>query len=55
MGYQFLIKEKEVMEKIRIVLEKIIADGGIGERSVSINIQDCTITDHASVLDSVKI
>lgn len=55
MGYQFLIKEKEVMEKIRIVLEKIIADGGIGERSVSINIQDCTITDHASVLDGVKI
>lgn len=52
---QFIIRNKEFLEKILAILEKIIIDGGIGSQQIAINIKDCNISGNAHVLDELKI
>lgn len=51
---QFIVGNKNFLNKILQVLEQIIIDGGIGEKNVSINIKDCTISGNAQVLNDLN-
>ena len=54
-NYYFMLKEKRVRNQLLAVLEKIIADGGVGNASISISVKDCTIRDNAQLFNGVKI
>jgi len=52
---RFLVQDKNFLDKILQVLEKIIIDGGVGEKNVSINIHECEISGNASVLNDLRL
>lgn len=54
-SYFFMVKEKKILNKLLAVLAKIIADGGVGNASISISIKDCTIRDNARLFNGVNI
>lgn len=54
-SYYFMVKEKSVLNKLLTVLEKIIADGGVGNASISISVKDCTIRDNAQLFNGLNI
>ena len=54
-SYYFMVKEKRVLNKLLTVLEKIIADGGVGNASISISVKDCTIRDNAQLFNGLNI
>lgn len=52
---QFVINNKEFLDKVLKVLEEIIIDGGVGKQNVSINIEGCQITGNARVLNDFNL
>lgn len=52
---QFIINNKDFLNKVLKVLEQIIIDGGVGKQDVSINIQGCQITGNAKVLNDFNL
>lgn len=48
---RFLVKDKKFLEKILRILERIIIEGGVGEKNISIDIHECEITGNASILN----
>lgn len=52
---QFMVNNKEFLNKILNVLEQIIIEGGVGNQKVSINIQGCQITGNAKVLNDINL
>lgn len=52
---QFLFNDKNFLNKVMDVLQKIIIDGGVGRQDVSINISDCAIGGNARVLSDLDI
>ena len=50
-----MVKERRVLNKLLAVLEKIIADGGVGNASISISVKDCTIRDNAQLFNGLNI
>lgn len=53
--FQILVNDKDFLNEILKVLEQIIADGGIEQQKLSININDCTITGNAKVLNDLEL
>lgn len=56
-GVQFRIyvDDKEFLSEILAVLEEIIAEDIIEQQKISININDCTITGNAKVLNDLEL
>lgn len=52
---QFLFKDRNFLEEVLHVLEKIILEGGVGEQNVSINISRCDFSGNAQVLNDLKL
>jgi len=52
---QFVINNRNFLDKVLKVLEQIIIDGGVGNQNVSINIQGCRITGNAKVLNDLNL
>lgn len=52
---QFVINNRNFLDKVLRVLEQIIIDGGVGKQNVSINIQGCQITGNAKVLNDLNL
>lgn len=52
---QILFNDKDFLENVKKVLERIIIDGGIGTQNIAINITDCEISGNARVLEDLKI
>ena len=52
---QFIIKNKEFLQKVLHVLEEIIIHGGVGKQNVTINIRGNTITGNAQVLNDLDL
>lgn len=52
---QFIIKNKEFLQKVLHVLEEIIIHGGVGKQNVTINIRGNTITGNAQVLNDMDL
>ena len=52
---QFIINNRNFLNKVLKVLEQIIIDGGVGKQNVSINIQGCRITGNAKVLNDLNL
>lgn len=52
---QFMINNKNFLDKVLKVLEEIIIDGGVGKQDVSINIKGCQITGNARVLNDFNL
>lgn len=53
--FRIYIDDKDFLNEVLQVLEQIIAEGSIGQQKVSININDCTITGNAKVLNDLNI
>ncbi len=54
-NHYFMVENKNTLNPLLKVLAKIIADGGVGSRSVSIKMKDCTIQDNAQLFNGVNI
>lgn len=54
-NHYFMVENKDTLNQLLKVLAKIIADGGVGSRSVSIKMKDCTIQDNAQLFNGVNI
>jgi len=52
---QFVIDNRDFLNKVLEVLEQIIIDGGVGKQNVAINIQGCKITGNAKVLNDLDL
>lgn len=52
---QFMVNNREFLNKILEVLEQIIIEGGVGNQNVAINIQGCQITGNAKVLNDINL
>lgn len=52
---QFVINNRNFLDKVLKVLEEIIIDGGVGKQNVSINIEGCQITGNARVLNDINL
>ena len=52
---QIIIRNKNFLQKVLTVLEKIMIDGGVGTQQIAINIKGCNISGNAKVLDDLKI
>lgn len=52
---QFVVNNRDFLEKVLNVLEQIIIDGGVGKQYVAIDIQGCKITGNAEVLKDLNI
>lgn len=49
----FAFKRKDFLQSVLAVLERIIADGG--DRQVSINVENCTFSGDADILNGIRI
>lgn len=47
---QFVFQNREHVQQVLKILQEILADGNIHDRSILINIEDCTIEEKESVL-----
>ena len=54
-NFQIVINNRDFLVKVLKVLEAIIIDGGVGKQDVSINIQGCSITGNARVLNDLNL
>lgn len=52
---QFVINNRDFLDKVLKVLEQIIINGGVGKQNITINIRGCEITGNAKVLNDLNI
>lgn len=52
---QFIINNRDFLDKVLKVLEQIIIDGGVGAQNVAINILGCTFSGDAKVLNDLNL
>lgn len=52
---QILFSDREFLNNVKKVLEKILIDGGTGTQNIAVNITDCKISGNATVLNDLHI
>lgn len=52
---QFIFYDKDFLDKVLDVLEKIIIEGGLGNQYLAINIERCKFGANTKVLNDLKL
>lgn len=52
---QIVFLDKDFLDKVLDVLEKIIIEGGLGKHNLAINIEKCKFGADAKVLNDLKL